>query len=418
MTPKTHLTPQQRKDTHHWFRSRGVPLIISATDRAKDLFPRSTPVTAWLALTGLLYALAWQILISLTAEDYTNPGQALGISNDTFFLISFSLSFLIPIILLIIPWTLRRYLTRFKTRSLYPLGLTSFTLSVLIYSPLLPETQGFITPIHFESWWGTILFALAILLALFFELDTITIWVAKRTLHELWAITPMIAKVLPTLTLAVLFAFVNGDIWRVAEALAPSRTFEAMGVLFLLALIVAITTSIERTKRLLGATENDYLEEFPLTEYQATAQTAGSPWDALSRSLPASKLTQRRRLLNNSEWANLVALPVLSLMIQALLFALVVFCFFIWFGQIVIPTETITSWLTHPPADFTISGLTLPISAVLVKVSLILSAFASLNFVASTAGDDRYAQDFLAPMLTYLRETVIVRNIYLAAHRA
>lgn len=418
MTKTPGIPAPEDRAAQEWFRTRGVPLVIPASKRAQELIPRSIPLTSWLALSGLGYALAWPLLIYLSSEETTTPGQNLGIDENLIFNVSLGFSLLIPVALLFIPWLLRRALTTLKNSTQYLLGIISFCAAVLVYSPLMGESQGLLTPFYF-SWFGAVLFALILLTSIFFELDTITVWAAKRTLHELWSLMPMIAKVLPTLMLAVLFAFVNGDIWRVADALSLKRTFDVVSVLLLLATFVAVTTSIERTKRLLGAHQDDSLEDFTATEYKEISRKMGRPWPALIRRIPEHSLTKKRqhRIMRWSEWGNLVALPTLSQLIQALLFGLLVLIFFMWFGTLAIPTETVTSWLGHSPAQLTLAGLTLPISAVLAKVALILAGFASLNFVASTATDERYAKDFLQPMMDYLRETVVLRNIYRAAHQ-
>ena len=47
---------------------------------------------------------------------------------------------------------------------------------------------------------------------------------ARRSLRELGTLGPMISRVLPLLTLTVLFFFFNAEIWQVAVKLEPSRT--------------------------------------------------------------------------------------------------------------------------------------------------------------------------------------------------
>lgn len=70
-----------------------------------------------------------------------------------------------------------------------------------------------------------------------------------------------------------------------------------------------------------------------------------------------------------------------------------------------------TGWLGHEALRVSVGGTELPFSVVLVKVSMVLGAFAALNFVAQTAADQRYFEEFLKPTIDYLRQTVMLRNI-------
>lgn len=62
----------------------------------------------------------------------------------------------------------------------------------------------------------------------------------------------MVAKVLPTLMIAVLFVFFNADIWKVAYKLTYTRMWEVCAVLLILAGLVSITSIHDKTKHMLG----------------------------------------------------------------------------------------------------------------------------------------------------------------------
>lgn len=85
--------------------------------------------------------------------------------------------------------------------------------------------------------------------------------------------------------------------------------------------------------------------------------------------------------------------------------------------MIAVPDATVTSWLVHEAEKVKFAGVTMPFSLVLVKVSMVLGAFAALSFVAQTASDDRYANEFLRPAIEDVRRTVMARNIYRAHNR-
>ena len=256
----------------------------------------------------------------------------------------------------------------------------------------------------------------ATLLAVYLGLDSLCYWALRQVVKELAALSSMVVKVLPVLMIAVLFFFVNGDIWRVAEALSMQRTLQVVAILTVLSLLVVSSTVTEKTRRLLGARKGDKVEEFTDAEYAGAALPAGDRWRQELEKLPAAGLS-RPADFRWGEWNNLVLLPIVVQMIQAVLFAGVVFLFFVWFGTIAIPDATITSWLGFEASKVSLLGVQFPFTDVLVKVSMVLGAFAALNFAAQTSTDSRYAEEFLEPAIGQVRRTVMVRNIYRARDR-
>lgn len=47
-----------------------------------------------------------------------------------------------------------------------------------------------------------------------------------------------------------------------------------------------------------------------------------------------------------------------------------------------------------------------------LKVTMIISVFADLSFVATTSSDEKYAREFLKPMVLRLRTIMAIRDIY------
>lgn len=92
--------------------------------------------------------------------------------------------------------------------------------------------------------------------------------------------------------------------------------------------------------------------------------------------------------LRRAERLNLVLVTVLVTMMQFVLLAVLVFAFFALFGIPTVPEATAQAWLGEPPTRLTGILGRMPVSTALLKVCLVLGAFAALNFVA-TAGADR-----------------------------
>lgn len=399
---------------HRWFRDRGAPLLVPTSVRAKLTFARAAPLLAWVTVAALAHNLAWSVLLNIAGGNLslTNVGYV-EISDDTFLLYSLMTALLLPLLLLPLPWFLSRRLLRAPFWVSNLLTALLIPLTIFALSPQAGELMGLSEGVLLGGAWQGLLLVLFLLVLVFFGVDTLLYWVLKASYRELGSLAPMLSKVLPVLMVAVLFFFVNGDIWRVADALSFSRTWRVVDVLSVLSALVIISTASEKTKRLIGSRRGEKVERFTAEEYGDAARDAGRKWQRALDSAPAHKL-EEPPLLSRGEWYNLSLLPILVQAIQALVFGALVCAFFIWFGTIAIPAETVTSWLTRAPSNLSFAGLDLPVSAVLVKVSMVLGAFAALNFVAQTSSDAKYSQEFLTPIIEEVRRTVILRNIYLA----
>ena len=400
------------QEAHTWFRTAGAPLVIPARERARWTLARSSPLSAWLIVSSFTYlALLWGIA-QLDAE-VQDGGVPVDVPDSVLTPIFIALAFMPPLLLLVVPWGLSRLLA--------PLPFWSQTLIGMLLLPLaafsmLPQTARWIGLADVADAFaaGDVLWTLgATLLAVYLGLDSLCYWALRQVVKELAALSSMVVKVLPVLMIAVLFFFVNGDIWRVAEALSMQRTLQVVAILTVLSLLVVSSTVTEKTRRLLGARKGDKVEEFTDAEYAGAALQAGDWWRQELENLPAAGLG-RPANFRWGEWNNLVLLPIVVQMIQAVLFAGVVFLFFVWFGTIAIPDATITSWLGFEASKVTLLGVQFPFTDVLVKVSMVLGAFAALNFAAQTSTDSRYAEEFLEPAIGQVRCTVMVRNIYRA----
>lgn len=109
-----------------------------------------------------------------------------------------------------------------------------------------------------------------------------------------------------------------------------------------------------------------------------------------------------------------MAVPTLVVGIQAGIFSVVVFAFLMGFGMLSIPSSTVQQWIGHEPnMVFPWIGAALPLSEELLKVCLVLAAFAGLNFVASMATDQRHRTLFMQAVLDELDEGLKIRERYL-----
>lgn len=403
-------------DAHTWFRSVGAPLVMSSRERALLTLSRSNPILLWLIGTSAVNIFLWGQLAPASGES-TFLSEWLGqLSEGTFLLAIVGFTLVPPLIFLLLSWQVSQLQRKY---TLWQQNLISIALVAIAFTVLSPNGAALLgaSELSESATAGRALLTVAlVLLGVFFGVDSLLLWILKQTKAEQLSLVTMFAKVLPVLTVAVLFFFVNGDIWRVADALSFSRTLQVAMVLGMLSSLVALSTATEKTHQILGARHGAQLETYPQDDYAEVAKNSGEGWLQALADVDTKKV-QNPPKLGALEWNNLLLLPFISQLVQAIFFALIVCLFFIWFGTITIPDSVVTGWLTHEVEKISVSGLDLPFSLVLVKVSIVLGAFAGLSFVAQTSTDSGYAEEFLNPTIRHVRSVLMMRNLYRAHKR-
>lgn len=342
------MTSHAASQAHHWFRSAGAPLIVPTRTRAEQTLARSAPLLAWMITSTILYLLLWGYLVTHTGGTSFASAGIDEVSDDVFLLILLALTFLPPLVFFFVPWWVARAQKKLPLWGQNLLGAALLPPSVYILSPHASRVLGATDIADLTNLHSAFLTVAVVVIGVFLGLDSLTLWVGRHIKSELLGLSSMIAKVLPVLMVAVLFFFVNGDIWRVADALSPARTLQVVGVLAMLSALVIISTVTGQTRRTLGARRGDRVEEYTYEEYEQAASQAGPQWLAALTDHKTQKGLISPPALGRSEWYNLISLPMVVQGIQALFFGLLVCLFFIWFGTIAIPDATVTGWLAHP----------------------------------------------------------------------
>ena len=177
-------------------------------------------------------------------------------------------------------------------------------------------------------------------------------------------------------------------------------------------MFVVVTTSLERTARLLGRSRGDDIARFTYNDYEHAAALEGGIWNTAQDWVEEKEILEHRPL-KIAPWTNLIIIPMIGQIIQATLFMLLVFGFFMGFASIAISDTTIESWMTVKPEHLKILGVDTNINAVVIKVSMIVAVFSGLSFVATTSSDEKYARSFFKPMIERIKHILIIRDIYL-----
>lgn len=419
--PQRYSKTDVLKQSNIWFRKQGVPLIIPARQRALDAFPRSVPWILWASIMHVCYIFLRDILIFIVDDAKGSlPEYIKAITTNTALSDEVLPMLVLGGIFLVMPIISGVFITLahvLMVRTPKWVQITTGILTVLFAGML------FVASI-FESssldgldfvYDGSQVFPLIVVgiyLAIFLGVDTILGWSFKHAIHQLASLPPMIAKVLPVLMVSVLFIFVNADLWKLANGLSFPRTWAVLGLMGLLAVFVVVTTSLERTARLLGRNRGDDVASFSESDYERAAALEGGIWNTAQDWVEEKKILEHRPL-KIAPWGNLIIIPMIGQIIQASFFMLLVFGFFMGFSSIAISDSTIESWMAVKPEHLKILGVDTNINTVVIKVSMIVAVFSGLSFVATTSSDEKYARSFLKPMIARIKHILVIRDIYL-----
>lgn len=334
--PQHYSKTDVMKQSNTWFRKQGVPLIIPARQRAFDAFPRSVPWILWASIMHVCYIFLRDILILVV--DNANgslPEYIKAITTNTALSDEVLPMLVLGGIFLVMPIISGVFITLvhvLMVRTPKWVQITTGILTVLFAGMLFVASV-------FESssldgldfvYDGSQVFPLIVVgiyLAIFLGVDTILGWSLKHAIHQLASLPPMIAKVLPVLMVSVLFIFVNADLWKLANGLSFPRAWAVLGLMGLLAVFVVVTTSLERTARLLGRSRGDDIARFSDNDYEHAAALEGGIWNTAQDWVDEKKILEHRPL-KIAPWSNLIIIPMIGQIIQATLFMLLVFGFF------------------------------------------------------------------------------------------
>lgn len=420
-TPLRYSKADVLTQSNIWFRKQGAPLIIPARQRALDAFPRSVPWILWASIMHICYIFLRDILI-LVVEDANGslPEYIKAITTNTALSDEVLPMLMLGGIFLVMPIISGVFITLahlLMVRTPRWVQITTGIITVLLAGMLF--TTGVFASSNLDGidfvYDGSQVFPLIVIgiyFAIFLGADTVLGWSLKHSIHQLASLPPMIAKVLPVLMVSVLFIFVNADLWKLANGLGFPRTWAVLGLMGLLAVFVVVTTSLERTARLLGRSRGDDIARFTDSDYEHAAALEGGIWNTAQDWVEEKEILEHRPL-KIAPWSNLIIIPMIGQIIQATLFMLLVFGFFMGFSSIAISDTTIESWMTVKPEHLKILGVDTNINAVVIKVSMIVAVFSGLSFVATTSSDEKYARSFLKPMIERIKHILIIRDIYL-----
>lgn len=308
------------KQSNIWFRKQGAPLIIPARQRALDAFPRSVLWILWASIMHICYIFLRDILI-LVVEDANGslPEYIKAVTTNTALsdevlpmLMLGGIFLVMPIISGVFITLAHLLMVRTPQWVQITTGIITVLLAGMLFTTGVFETSS-LDSLDFVYNGGQVfpLVVIGIYLAIFLGVDTVLGWSLKHSIHQLASLPPMIAKVLPVLMVSVLFIFVNVDLWKLANGLGFPRTWAVLGLMGLLAVFVVVTTSLERTARLLGRSRGDDIARFTNSDYEHAAALEGGIWNTAQDWVEEKEILEHRPL-KIAPWTNLIIIPMIE----------------------------------------------------------------------------------------------------------
>lgn len=365
-------------------RARGLPLVLEGSVRRRGLLQRTGPalagcavaLTAWAVVehaAGRLAAMLPDSGADPTGSDPAGIGSAGVDAAAGTWVWVMSAGVLVVLAAPLVSWLVALALPHIPRAGRTILGLVAAAATLLAPTAAGVGEQ---MPMRYR-----IAVVAAVLAGAYWGLGTILRWVARRSLRELGALGPMVSRVLPLLTLTVLFFFFNAEIWLAAK-LDTARTWGVVADILGLAVLLTIVNARDE-----------------LSEIIAGVGAPGSATPALRR----------------AERLNLLLVTVLVTIMQFMLLALLVFVFFVLFGVLAVPEGTASAWMGERPQRLDGVLAAIPVSAAQLKVCLVLGAFSALQFAATAGTDGAYRSAFVEPVLREVHDGLDVRAEYLRA---
>ena len=113
---------------------------------------------------------------------------------------------------------------------------------------------------------------------------------------------------------------------------------------------------------------------------------------------------------------NIGLVTIFSQAIQITLVALTLTGFFVLFGFLAIPQDTVQGWTGLVDVDvlasWTVGGRTLVLTEPLLRVSAFLGAFTGMYFTVLLSTDTVYREEFAEDVAPQLRQALAVRRVY------
>ncbi|CAN5630742.1 hypothetical protein BH10ACT1_BH10ACT1_40780 [soil metagenome] len=371
--------------TERWFLRRGTPHLIDGYQASADVFTRTVPVLGLVLLLEVLGAARFDWV-------WWQNGLAL----------------IGGIALLGAAWAV---VDRLRGRPLWArpddVGAVELTAFVLV-PPLLPLVfGGQLGSAALTAGFNVALLGL-IYLVTSYGLIPLTRWALGQTARQVGTVLDLFGRALPLLLLFSIALFINTEVWQVSASLdgvlfgVTVAFFVSVGLAFLL---IRLPAELGKLRDQLAG--------------DAVVQAcADSPLAALAGELVAADEV-RSVPLTRRQQGNVLLVLLFSQAVQVLLVTVAIGTFFFLFGLIAIRPEVVDAWLGDAIGRGELLtwqwfGRDLAITRALLHVSVFLGALSGFYFTVYVITDSTYREEFFEEIVGQVRQSLAVRNVYLA----
>lgn len=374
------------RKVEQWFRRRGLPAVVRGLE--DNLTVRVVPAVAWFALyETLVKVLNFVDGDAAFAERLENP----------LFLLLYTATLIGSVVLPVTGTWLAANWARDRVRD--DRGFRPAVVIVTGY--VVGGTIGDVV-VDGSEWWTALLAYLADVGLLYgltaLGAGSVFGWALRAALRQLRSVGTMTSRAMPLLMLVTTFGFFTAEIWQSAGQIPRDRMWLILGFFAVLGGLFLRSVFVVELRRLTsGAGWRDRVGALP-----------GDPFAGLVSAGPvtAPPLTRLER-------ANMLLILLLTQLLQAMVFAVLVFFAFVVLGKLTVPDSAIRSWVNHDPTPGTLFGVQLPLTNELVQVCLFIAAFSTLYFLATIVTDAAQRKTFFDPVLEHLDVSLAGRAVYL-----
>ncbi|MGW4214906.1 hypothetical protein ACWEIJ_43485 [Lentzea sp. NPDC004789] len=385
-----HMTPSEldARRAEQWFRRRGLPAVVRGLER--NLVVRVVPAVTWLGLSDVLYDV-------LTIVDGDSEfGSRL---ENAFFLLFYTAVLICSVVLpLVGAWFAANWA---RDRALDDRGFGPAAVIIGAYVVVWPLGASLIEgPFRWPGPAASVLASLVVvglLLALTaVGMGSVFGWALRAAVRQLRSVGTMTSRSMPLLLLVTVFGFYTAEIWQSAGQIPRNQIWLVLGFFAVLSGLFLRSVFASELRALITGWR-DRLPALPADTFGDIGSVDGS----------APPFTRLER-------ANLFLILLLTQLLQALVFAVIVFAAFAVLGTLTVPDAAIKSWVGHDPAQGVLFGVQVPLSNDLVQVCLFIAAFSTLYFIATIVTDAAQRKTFFDPVLEHLQVSLAGRAVYLA----